>query len=236
MKKTIIFCFAIIFLMTGCIDIKKDTSSDSGINSNITSNLNSNSNGNTKSIINKNNTTKEAAKKKTAEEAAKKKAQEAAKKKAAEEAAKKKAQEAAKKKAAEEAAKKKAQEAARKKAAEEAAKKKAATTIMLKDNVTYVPGVETFECDETENCVTINLVNKVKSFKGYNVVSYNSNEITIKFIDRLSAKYNNSAYLSDFESVKKVIIAAGTVNIGGKVAGVYNLTKSACVEYNLTCE
>ena len=208
MKKSIIFCFAIIFLMTGCIDIKKETSSDNGINSNITSNLNSNSNSNAKSIINKNNV---STKNNTTEEAAKKKA-------------------------AEEAARKKAQEAARKKAAEEAAKKKAATTIMLKDNITYVPGVESFECFETENCVTINLVNKVKSFKGYNVVRYNSNEITIKFIDRLSAKYNNSAYLSDFESVKKVIIAAGTVNIGGKVDGVYNLTKSACVEYNLTCE
>ena len=146
-----------------------------------------------------------------------------------EEEAKKKAEEEAKKKAEEE-ARIKAEEEAKKKAEEEA-KKKAATTIYLKDKVTYDEVLYLYECDK---CFTTSLINKLKRAKGHHVLSADDSSISVARITKLSGKYNSSSYMGS-SMLKKLTEAGATGDPRGGGSGE-DLTKEYCKYFNLTCE
>lgn len=136
----------------------------------------------------------------------------------------------------EETAKKEAEEKARKEAEAKAkaeAEKKAreAQTINLSENVTYCHSMITYECD---NCFSNNLITTLKNAKGHQVVSSNSNSITIKRITSLSGSYNSTTFFGTGYLSK--ITDAGGEEVGGAGGCEDLLTKDECSSYNLICK
>ena len=118
-----------------------------------------------------------------------------------------------------------------KKKAEEEAKKKAATTIYLKDKVTYDEVLYLYECDK---CFTTSLINKLKRAKGHHVLSADDSSISVARITKLSGKYNSSSYMGS-SMLKKLTEAGATGDPRGGGSGE-DLTKEYCKYFNLTCE
>ena len=108
-------------------------------------------------------------------------------------------------------------------------------TIYLSDGVTYGHSGMSYCCD---NCFTNDLINQLKSAKGYKITKADNSVIDLIRITSLSGNYNTPTFKGE-DFISKITAQGGDpekCDHGGLGGEPESLTKEVCNDFHLVCE